>query len=97
MAKQPSPFMRKHSRGKVRVNPPKPRRVKRRKKTAKAAAKAAASIRAVGIGHVTEIVYRREGRLYRHRFKPGTVLAGTEDDQLIIAGKSLRVRPFIED
>lgn len=97
MKKQPSAYMRKHARGKILTNPPRAKRRKRRVASSKAVAARTPVIRATGIGHVVEIVYRREGRKYRHTFRSGTVLACTSDDQLIIAGKSLRVRRFIED
>lgn len=96
MKAKPSKFMQKHSRGKILTNPPRRRRTSR-VVSSKAVAARTSVIHAKGIGHAIEIRYARDGKTFKHKFGPGVVLAATDDNKLIIAGKSLRVRSYIED
>jgi hypothetical protein len=78
--------MRKHTRGRLRLNPP--------SRTSKADGP---TVRATIIGKAQEIRYTRDGATYRHKFRSGITLAVTETDQLVITGPGLKTRLFIED
>lgn len=80
--------MRKHTRGRLRSNPP----------TGRTSRKASEpTVLATIIGAAREIRYERDGAVYRHTFKRGQTLAVTDTDQLIITGPGLKARLFIED
>lgn len=79
--------MRKHTRGRLKTNPP----------SARTARQSGPVVRATIIGKATEIRYERDGSTYRHKFRSGITLAVTETDQLVITGPGLKTRLFIED